>query len=229
MASDLEKYASLLKKLLPRGLAWDQVKDTSDILKALAGEFCRVEERAGDLLNKEMDPSLTEELLTDWETMLGIPDECTPDDLTIGERRVQIVQKLADTNGLSADFYEGLGALLGHEISARNAVPFRVGKGRVGQFLENTDGTRFKFRVGQNLTAYNATGTVGVVGQQLRGYSWIHYFVVTIPIEELVKFRVGLSRVGDPLVDFGNELLECTLRKRKPARAGIVFRFGGTA
>lgn len=213
MASLVEKYQGLLKKLLPPGRAWENVKE-HEILKAIATEFCRVEERASDLLETEFDPLLTTELLPDWEQLLGIPDECTPEDQTLDERRIQVQQKLSALGGLSAQYYVDLAKLLGFDITVFNPIPFRVGRARVGDGLYNNS-IRDTFVVGTNR-----------VGDQLRVFGWQFYFIARIPITELTKFRVGTARVGEPLVSFGNSLLECTIRKSKPAHTGVVFLFG---
>lgn len=198
---------------MPIGRAWDQAKDHI-LFKALSYEFCRIEERAADLVDIEFDPLLTNELLTDWETMLGIPDECTPADQTIDERRVQVKQKLSTLGGMSAKFYIDLAKLLGFDIEVFNPIPFTVGRQRVGDGLYNNS-IRDVFEVGQNR-----------VGDQLRVFGWQFYFIARIPISELTNFKVGTSTVGEPLVAFGNELLECTIRKYKPAHSGVVFLFG---
>lgn len=212
----IEKYRDLLRRLLPIGRAWEQVKSNL-LLKAAAIEYCRVEERASVLLDTEMDPASTDELLTDWETTFGIPDECTPADQTINERRVQLQQKIASTKGaINAQFYIDLAEDLGFDdVTIDDAVRFTVGRARVGDRLTNSDPPRSIFRVG-----------TGRVGDQLKTPGWAFFFIIDIPATELEKFRVGTARVGDPLVSFGNELLECTIRKLKPAHDGAFFTFG---
>lgn len=211
MAIGLEKYKKLLTDLLPTGRAWQQVRG-HELFKGMAIEFCRVEERGADLL-KEIGPETTTELLEDWENLLGLPDECTPEDQTINERRVQIAQKLGTLGGLNAGYYKHIASLLGFDIEIENPVPFRVGVARIGDALTNNS-IRDTFSVGSNR-----------VGEQLRVFGWQFYFIAKVPASELSKFRVGENRVGDTLVDFGNVLLQCTLSKYKSAESGIVFRF----
>ena len=205
------RYKKLLGDLLPVGKAWDNVK-LNTLLDAMAVEFTRVHGRAADLL-AEMYPGATDELLADWESLLGIPDECTPENQTDDERRVQILQKLATTGGISAEYYVFIAKQLGFDISIETARPFRVGVSRVGDALTNRRGDS-RFRVGD------------AVGKGLDQFGWQFYYIVTIPVTELIRFRTGGdSRVGDPLVLYSNALLECTLKKLKPAHAGIYFRF----
>lgn len=212
MASNVKKYASLLKNLLPLGRAWENVKDNT-LWRGLGTELCRVEDRGVDLL-REFGPLTTDELLDDWEALLGIPDECTPADQSINERRVQINQKLGLVGGINAQFYIDLAASLGFTIEIENPLPFTVGRMRVGDALYNNQPPRDTFRVGDN-----------VVSNQLAVFGWQFYFIAKVPVAELTRFRVGNSRVGEPLVEFGNALLQCTIRKSKPAHSGVVFLF----
>jgi uncharacterized protein YmfQ (DUF2313 family) len=210
--SSIERYKSLLRNLLPQGIAWEKVKD-HPLIEGLATEFSRVGDRADDLLG-EIDPKTTSELLTDWETMLALPDETTPESPTLQQRRAQIVQKLATKGSLSKLFYEELGRFYGFEIRVTNIVPFQAGKSCVGQHLTNTERVRKTLRVGS-----------GTVGERLRVFGWSHYFGVALPITAADFFSAGQSRVGDKLAVYGNRLLENTIRKLKPAHAGVFFTF----
>lgn len=214
MSSELEKYKNLITKLLPIGRAWEKVKK-HDLWLGIVGEFCRVEDRASDLLLTEMDVNKTVELLTDWETMVGIPDECTDTTgLTLPERRDAVLERMARVGSLSASFYEKLGLLLGFEITVEDANPFRAGISRVGDSLYNSERIRDIFRVEDNR-----------VGDQLAVFGWRYYFIVTVPIAESSSFRVGVNRVGEPLREFGNQVVQCTLQQLKPSHTGIVYRF----
>ena len=206
------KYKRLLQRLLPFGSAWQRVKE-HPLWEALAGEFCRVDERGKDLL-REIDPRSSTELLDDWEQLYGIPDECTPEDRTEEDRRNQIVQKMAVKGSLSKSFYEEIGAFYGFDIDVFNLVPFTVGRRRVGHALTNSESLRDTFRVGSH-----------TVGQQLRVYGWLHFFEARLPLTANDPFRVGENTVGQPLRTYGNELIECTIKKLKPAHSGVFFTF----
>lgn len=208
-------YKNLMKKLFPLGRAWENIKETNDdFFEALAAEFCRVDERGADLL-REFDPGTSIELLPDWEQLLGLPDDCSPDDATLEVRQQQARQKLAAIGGLSKEYYETLAASLGFEAIVSDYHSFRVGSSRVGDPLSNPfDSDRDVFRVGRDR-----------VGQPLERHGWRYTFEVNIPADVVEPFRVGTNRVGEPLVFFGNELLECTFKKLKPAHASVFFTF----
>jgi len=214
MASNLVKYTQLLRNMLPQGIAWENVKN-HPFVEGLSVEFCRVGDQAAVLL-REIDPAQAtdSELLNDWFTMVGLPDECTPDDLTDQQKRDQIIQKLATIGSLSAPVYEGVGAFLGFDIKVTDHVPFRVGNQVVGDDLTNSDPPRSIFRVGESR-----------VGSQLRTPGWLYFFNAELPLTANDPFKVGENRVGEELVQFGNELLECTIKKLKPAHTGVTFTF----
>jgi uncharacterized protein YmfQ (DUF2313 family) len=213
--SKLSAYVKALRKLLPIGRAWDQVRD--DLIGLLAGlaiEFCRVGDRAKELLD-EFDPGTSTDLLDDWETLLGLPDDCTPAAVDLNERRTQARQKLAATGGLSATFYEEKAAALGFDAIVTDFYSFRVGRQRVGEPLSNPfDPDVDVFRVGRDR-----------VGQQLVVHGWRYCFNVNVEASVVDAFRVGENRVGDALVEFGNEILECTMAKLKPAHTCVFFTF----
>lgn len=214
MANAVDKYLKVISDLLPNGKAWEHVK-CSPLIKGMSYEFARFEERVRHFLGSELDPRLSVELLPDWEALLGIPDECTPENQTIERRQEQVVQKLTAQGGIDAAYYEFVGSQLGFAIEVLNTPDFRVGISRVGQELTNHEPLNSTlFRVGINR-----------VGTQLRLYGWRFYFIVKVPASELEQFRVGAKRVGDRLVETGNELVECTIKKLKPAHVGVVFRF----
>lgn len=98
------RFHQLAINLLPRGIAWARVAGSSlsDNLSALVYEFARVEE-AADTYRTEMDPREATALLPEWETVLGLPDDCGSPTTTAG-RRGAIVARLTGggTNNLEA-------------------------------------------------------------------------------------------------------------------------------
>lgn len=212
----IKKYTRLIKKLLPLGRAWDDIReDAINLFPGLATEFCRVQDRAKDLLD-EIDPGTSTDLLEDWEALLGLPDECTPENVDLNERRQQARQKLAAVGGLSAAFYEQIAANLGFEAFVSDAHPFRVGLSRVGDRLYNPlVPERDVFKV----------GTGFAVGDPLVAWKWDFCFIIDVEATVIEPFRVGQNTVGQPLVEFGNELLECTIAKLKPAHTCSFFTF----
>ncbi len=213
MAATIDKYKSLLKKLLPSGFSWNQIKeDEINIFSGAATEFCRVEEQAKILLDN-IDPGTAFELIEDWERLLKIPDECTPKGNILSDRQKQARSKLAARGGLNSGFFEDLMASLGLENNVvEDFVDFRVGFSRVGEPLSNHK--QVSFRVGQNR-----------VGDQLENTGWRYVFKVQSSTFDVRKFRVGINTVGEPLANFENELLKCLIFKMKPAHTQPFFIF----
>jgi uncharacterized protein YmfQ (DUF2313 family) len=129
MGLSVDDYASLLKALLPQGVAWakDNASRLNDLVFGLAEEFARLDSRANTLLT-ELDPRETTELLYDWERVLGLPDNCSgivPDTLT--ERRNAIVTKLNAIGGQSSQYFIDLAAAAGFQITVTEFRPFVTG------------------------------------------------------------------------------------------------------
>lgn len=210
-AEKIAKYANLLKRLFPIGRAWEYIIEMP-LFEGIAVEFGRVDDRAEELL-VELDPLTSEELLEDWENLLGLPDDCVPEGQTLLERQTQARNKLSNQGGQSAQYFEDFALSVGIEdVIVSNFSPFLVGQSRVGDAF--TNGFDTPFRVGQNR-----------VGDSLHNWGWTFYFEVNSLATITEPFRVGINRVGDRLVEFGNPLLECLIIKQRPAHTFPYFTF----
>lgn len=94
---DPEKETDILANYLPSGRAFGAKNVggtvTRDLLKGLAGEMVR----STDLIKQFQDeilPDLTVRFLNEWESALGIPDDCFLGNGTDDERRRDILVKL---------------------------------------------------------------------------------------------------------------------------------------
>lgn len=211
--SKLARYKQLLINLLPKGRLWrpQEQPKFSSLLESTAQELCRVDDRVKQMFI-EIDPrtATDAESLDQWENILGLPDECTPEGQTEAERQIQAVQKLTNIGGLSKTFYEFLAGQLGFPTTeVNNILPFVAGS-RAGDKLTN-----FFDRI------FVAGSTAG---SQLREVGWRYYFEVRLPITAASVFVAG-STAGTPLRTFSNPLIECTIKKLKPAHAGVIFSF----
>lgn len=124
----LEKYTAMLQNLLPLGLAWPRQPGTNmeNFLSALAVELNRVDTRVEDML-REAYPLTTSELLTDWERVTGLPEECEGLAETVQRRREAVNQKLSMIGGQSPGYYINVAARLGYEITITEFRPFVAG------------------------------------------------------------------------------------------------------
>lgn len=195
------RYRELVKKLFPPGEIW-KVKFGSlfdGLIDAIAAEPARVEGRALDFMD-EINPARTFEMLDNWERLLALPDECTPDDayLSISDRRVRVIQKLATGGGQSKSFFKLIAKQLGYDADAfdvKNYRDFRAGYGMAGEPISNSSG------------------------------GWTFAFEIRAPATTSKQFRAGQSVAGDPLNYVANETLECVMRKFAPAHTTVVFSY----
>lgn len=134
-------YLRQLQALLPLGLAWPRESQATltRYLDAASEEFARIDARAGQLID-EADPRTTSELLTDWERVAGLPDNCSnilqP---TLQGRRQDLVSKLTATGGQTIAYFIAISAALGYVITIEECKPFRVGASCVGTPLYSAD------------------------------------------------------------------------------------------
>ena len=107
-------YLQQLQASLPRGAAWSRDPDGTwtRVLDASAQELTRIDCRGAALFNEAL-PDTTQELLEDWERVLGLPDECLPRDDSIESRREAVLAKLRAQGGQNAAYYLELAAWLG--------------------------------------------------------------------------------------------------------------------
>lgn len=110
------RFEQTIADLLPNGAAWPRDDEAlQELVASEATELSRVDLRAQKLL-RELNPATTFELLTDWETMLGLPDcELPP---TIEARRKAILAKLLAQTGhdQSLGYWTELVAQLGYVL-----------------------------------------------------------------------------------------------------------------
>ena len=54
---------------------------------------------------------------------------------------------------------------------------------------------------------------------------WRHVWQVDCPETIITNFQVGQNAVGEPLRAWGNDRLECTISRRKPAHTEVLFAY----
>ena len=93
----IEKTTSDIAGHLPNGRVWagKYIPDSNlhKLIKGLAAGFVEVQNQIQHL-SEEFDINLTQDLLPDWETSVGIPDECTGRLMDLESRRKAILRKL---------------------------------------------------------------------------------------------------------------------------------------
>jgi len=62
-------------------------------------------------------------------------------------------------------------------------------------------------------------------GDPLTNDLWDHWFLVEGPATLIQTFKAGEGKAGEPLRTFGNNTVELTILKLKPANASVIFKF----
>jgi len=225
----VEAYARQLRALLPTGdaLSRDEGSGVSKLLLSAAEELARLDGRAVDLF-KELDPPTTDELLEDWERILGLPDPCILTEQTIDERRGAIAAKLRSVGGQSKAYILGVLAAFGIEAEIDEQRAFEVGRSGAGEGVGG-EVWRFAFIVrtrdisvfpGDEPTLFE----VGASGctDPIDGFEWLQDWLSK---SEAFYFNVGTSVVGDPLVDYSYLPLECLVERIKPAHTIALYSY----
>ncbi len=143
---DALAYLDQLLKLLPRGKAW-RAQDGSmlrQLMLAFADGAARFDQRLVDLI-READPRTTTELVGTWETMVGLPDNCTLLLTDIADRRKAIWAKLTSTGGQSEPYFREIASRLGYDITITRFHPAHMGD-RLGVRIYTTP-WRFTWQV----------------------------------------------------------------------------------
>jgi uncharacterized protein YmfQ (DUF2313 family) len=207
-----DDYAKVLADLLPPGIVWPREPDT-DLQRTLAGlavEFARVHDRDCDLLAEAYPPTSTE-TITDWERICGLPDECTGPLDTLQERREAVMNKLAARGGQSRQYFIDGALALGFVITITEFRPMLANQARAGDACWHQSNGR--------------SDTL-----QSRSNDWWFVWRVHCADEfKIVYFRADQSTAGDPLMKFGNEMLECWILENKPAHTWVLFAYGDQA
>lgn len=167
----VEDYARSLKQLLPPGPAWqyDEAETLAGIMLALAATYNALHDRSCDLL-REMIPDTTAEMLTDWERVAGLPDDCAPVSGTLEQRRNALVTHLRLLGGQSPQYYISLAASLGFAIEVYEYQPFQAGLSVAGNPITNDQWT-FVWRVkALTQTVFAFKAGLGRAGEPLRDW-----------------------------------------------------------
>lgn len=92
-----EEAGKILAGHMPQGRAWDKKNDPESsmngLVKGLAADFMQVQQKIYEMA-EEFNINLTTDLLPDWETSVGIPDDCVFTFNTLAERRQRVIERL---------------------------------------------------------------------------------------------------------------------------------------
>jgi uncharacterized protein YmfQ (DUF2313 family) len=189
-------YLSQLRQLMPPGPAWDpELYPLPEMVaQAAAAEMARVDARAADLLS-EMFPGTIRELLSDWERVMGLPDECLGPLSSAGERVNEVVRRFAEVGRQDRAYFEEIAHRLGYpdawieEMRAPRFGAARFGRSRFGSWDAQ--------------------------------FLWILHLGARLP----GGTRFGIARFGDRFGANRNDFVECIVRRYAPAHTIVFFDY----
>lgn len=165
-------YVSALRSLAPQGLAWDWAPDSHmhAVLRGLAHNYQSSDNSAVQLLEGAF-PKTASVLLSEWESTLGLPDDCAIGEMdSITKRQGAVVSKLIASGGQSKRYFIELAAEMGYTIEITEFRLARAGLSACGDAL-NGDDWRFVWRINAgSTTTLKAQAGISYCGDPLR--SW---------------------------------------------------------
>jgi len=121
----IAEHTQALTSYLPGGrLFAARNKSTSNIYKLMTGianEFLTADELI-KTFRIEIIPSLTEDLIPEWEAALGIPDDCFKGNGTTSERRIHILAKLSSLGVQTVTDFETLALVFGVTVTVTPGI-----------------------------------------------------------------------------------------------------------
>jgi len=122
---DLEQFTNRLARYMPNDCTFASkgVNDTTfrNLLKGLAGE----QFRANGLLKEYCEqilPDETVKFISEWESTVGIPDNCFDGTGTLEERRRDVLVKLASSGIQTKQDFIDLAALFGITVTIQTGI-----------------------------------------------------------------------------------------------------------
>ncbi|WP_339500225.1 YmfQ family protein [Pseudomonas silesiensis] len=205
------EYREQLKQLLPPGQAFPRDPGTTlhDLLDGMSLEFARLDTR-GSSLPLEANPLTTNELLSDWERVAGLPDKCAGVlEETVQGRRNGLLAKLASTGGQSPAYFISIAAALGYEVTITEFRSFRVGMSAVGDSLTNGDWIfTWRINAAETTTVPFRVG-LSAVGEALRTWG-----------NDLLECKMNQIKPAHTILLFGYGMLET---QQLAAAADLLF------
>lgn len=122
---DIEQYTDSLARYMPGGdlFASRNVADSTfrKLLQGLSGELFRCNGLIKEYF-EQIIPDTTTKFVGEWESALGIPDDCFLGTGTLEERRLHVIVKLASLGVQTAQDFVDLALLFGITVTVTNGA-----------------------------------------------------------------------------------------------------------
>ena len=135
-----DEQARLFGVCMPQGLAWDAKGDLDSnlykLMKSLSTAINLLEAKTYEMVT-QWDVRITTDLIAEWETAVGIPDECRGLAEDIATRRSDVLTKLRKIPIITIEDYQSLAELVTGEPAA--SWDIRQGYGDPASFVLGSD------------------------------------------------------------------------------------------
>lgn len=137
----LDEYQDALQGLMPTGQVWPREPDSTQaaVLRFLANSFYESGSEAYGLIAGAF-PATATTMLAEWESTMGLPDDCTiGETYSTSARQKAVTTKLATSGGQSVKHFTEAAKALGYSIKITEHRPARAGLSRCGASINGND------------------------------------------------------------------------------------------
>ena len=193
-----KEYSRMLKQLLPPGPAWPRGDATSlmgMMIEVWAEEFSRVDSRVRALM-READPRFAVETFENWLDDWGLPDDC--------------IRAWSSANQTT------LRTLLMYKIK-------NIGRQDRSYFFELAE--MFGYRI--VIDEFRQHSVQSTSMDAVCGENWRHVWRVDVMTGagSVMGYHNTLGPVNEALAWWGDRLIECLIKRYKPAHTDLYFGY----
>jgi len=199
---DIKQYTDSLARYMPGGdlFASRNVADSTfrKLLGGLSGELFRCNGLIKEY-GEQIITDTTTKFVSEWESALGIPDDCFPGTGTLEERRLHVLVKLASLGVQTQQDFIDLAALFGVTVTIMNGT------------LHGTFPMEFPTLFFNS--SQDARFTIFVTFNLIEGERFPYLF------DGLLNPSFGAFPFGNSVLS----LIECLFNKLIPANCDVIF------
>lgn len=194
-----EEHTNSYVAYLPGGELFEAKNEESSVLRRLFAGLAYEIKRADDTMNDltvDYDIYCTESLIDEWESALGIPDECFPGTGTLEQRRQHVLIKLASLGVSTAKGFVDLAAMFGYKALIPSAATY-------GVFPLHFPAAFYQYPQDARFT-----------------------MLVILDVENPPEtFPFETSKYPIPFFGDTSNIIECLFKKLAPANVDVQFRY----
>lgn len=196
---NLEEHTDSLVAYLPGGELFAAKNEPASVLRRLFTGLAVEIKKAEDMMNEvtfQHDINCTTDLIREWESALGIPDECFPGTGSLEIRRQHILIKLASLGVSTAKGFVDLAALFGFTALVPSGATY-------GVFPLAFPIAFFQYPQDARFTLY--------------------VFLDSENVPEVFPFES--TRFPIPFFSNVSNIVECLIRRLAPANVNVIFQY----